>query len=332
MVGFDFDRRAALAMMLASGAALPLSACATSALAPPRFGAGKLYVTSWFGGEISVIDLNRGAVTKTIGVGVHDHNVFLSPDRSAAWVANNNSGSVSIIDAASDEVSATLMLSGGPRHTFFSPDGSSAYVTLEFDDAVAEVDTIGREVRRRLAVGHMPHFPIVVGDKLFVTNFGGASVSALDRASGDLLAHIAVGTGPLGASAIRDGARVLVACHNANCIAVIDVERLAVEALIQTDAGPVQVTVTPDQRFAYVANDGAGTVQKIDLSARAVVARILIGASAGSHGIAYAPACGLMFVTNTGRASVSVIDVTTDRVLGEISVGAAPEGVAFAPA
>ncbi|MGI8851694.1 MAG: YncE family protein [Methyloceanibacter sp.] len=128
-------------------------------------------------------------------------------------------------------------------------------------------------------------------------------MSVVDRGSGETLAHIPIGIGPLGASVTRDAARVLVACHNANEVAILDAAAQAVEAVVPTDAGPVQVSVAPDQAFAYVANDGAGTVQKIDLAAHAVVATIPIGASAGSHGIAFAPAARLMFVTNTGRAS-----------------------------
>ncbi|WP_434011226.1 YncE family protein [Methyloceanibacter sp.] len=151
----DLTRRAALAV-LAAGAALPLRG--TAMAQPMPVGAGRLYVTSWFGAAISVVDLARGEAVKTIPVGVHDHNVFLSPDRSAAWVANNNDGTVTIIDTASDEVRAVLPLGAGPRHTFYSPDGANAYVTLEFEDAVAEVDAVSHTARRRLAVGHMPHF------------------------------------------------------------------------------------------------------------------------------------------------------------------------------
>ena len=45
---------------------------------------GKTYVTSWFGGAVSVVDLQRGTVLSTIPVGVQDHNVFLSPDQKFA--------------------------------------------------------------------------------------------------------------------------------------------------------------------------------------------------------------------------------------------------------
>lgn len=302
---------------------------AVGAESAPR--SGKLYVTSWFGNALSVIDLEQGRVVKTIPVGVHDHNVFLSPDRTEAWVANNNDGTVSVIDTRSDTVIATLSPGMGPRHTFFSPDGANAYITLEFDDAVAVIDPQTRDIKKVMPVGHMPHFPIVVGDRLYVTNFGGASVSVLDRESGAELAMIPVGTGPLGGSVTRDGKLVLIASHNANQVAIIATDSLAVEAVISTDAGPVQVSVTPDQRFAWVANDGVGSVQKIDLLSKTVVKTVALGQGAGSHGIGFAGDQNLMFITNTGRASVSIVDLTNDEVIAEIPVGPTPEGIAYLP-
>ena len=103
---------------------------------------GKVYVTSWFGGVISVADLETGEIIRTVPVGVQDHNVFLSPDQQVAWMTNNNDGTVSIIDTSTDRVVNTVRTGNGPRHTFFSPDSSEAYVTNEFDDTVAVIDPV----------------------------------------------------------------------------------------------------------------------------------------------------------------------------------------------
>lgn len=37
---------------------------------------GKVYATAWFGGEVGVVDLNTGKTTRTVKVGIHDHNIF----------------------------------------------------------------------------------------------------------------------------------------------------------------------------------------------------------------------------------------------------------------
>lgn len=120
---------------------------------PPAKIGGKLYVTSWFGDWISVVDLDAGKVTGQIKVGMKNHNVYLSPDQKFAWVTNNNANTVSIIDTATDKVVDTLKTGQGPRHTFFSSDGGTAYVTNEFDDAVAVLDPVQRKVLAQVRVG-----------------------------------------------------------------------------------------------------------------------------------------------------------------------------------
>ncbi len=286
-------------------------------------------MTSWFGGTISVIDAATREVAATIVVGVQDHNVALSADQKSAWVTNNNDGTVSIIDTATDRVVPTIRVGDGPRHTFFSPDGTEAYVTTEFDDTVIVVDPVAFRPLATVKVGSMPHFPIVVGDKVFVTNVGSGDVTVFLRPTREVLATVPVGLGPLGAGVTRDAKRVYIACHIANYVAVIEVETLRVLARIHTDPGPVQVTVAPNQHYAYVCNDGRGTVQKIDLATNQVVKTIAIATDAGTHGISFAADGKLLFVTITGAGTVSVIDTERDEVVQHIKVPTAPEEIAF---
>jgi YVTN family beta-propeller protein len=112
-------------------------------------------------------------------------------------------------------------------------------------------------------------------------------------------------------------------------VAVIDTASLAVVARISTEPGPVQVTVTPDQAFAWVAGDGKGTVQKISLATNTIVKTIRIAPDAGSHGISYGAGGKLLFVTNTGNSTVTVIDTTRDEIMKTVPVARAPEGIAF---
>lgn len=314
-----------LTIALLTTRGLPTNAKAAD---PPPV-SGKVYTTSWFGGELCVVDTETWTEIKRIPVGVHDHNVFLSPDKKSAWVTNNNAGTVTVIDTAKDEVVETVQVGKGPRHTYFSPDGSEAYVTNEFDATVSVVDPKTFREVATLTVGKMPHFPIVVQDKLFVTNFGNGHTCVFSRSQREKLMCLIVGDGPLGAGATKDGKRVLVACHLANHVAVIDVEKLRVVAQVATDPGPVQVTVTPDQKFAYVTNDGAGTVQKIDLLTCTVVRTIPIAKDAGTHGISFAADGKMLLITNTGVSTLTVIDTDSDTIRGSIKVATSPEGIAF---
>lgn len=103
---------------------------------------------------------------------------------------------------------------------------------------------------------------------------------------------------------LRDAQRgfVYVACHAANEVAVIDAASLQVVARIPTELGPVQVSVNPDQAFAWVAADGRGTVQKIDLATNSVVKTIRIAPDAGSHALPSALAAGCCLLPRLGTA------------------------------
>lgn len=104
---------------------------------------------------------------------------------------------------------------------------------------------------------------------------------------------------------------------------------MKVVARIPTEPGPVQVTVTLDQRFAYVANDGRGSVQKIELATNRVVKTIPIAATAGSHGVCFGVGGKLLFITNTCASTISIIDTTTDEIIDTVKVATVPEGIAF---
>jgi YVTN family beta-propeller protein len=106
--------------------------------------------------------------------------------------------------------------------------------------------------------------------------------------------------------------------------------------IIKTDApgSPHQVVLTglgiapspPAGPFAYISNQGSGTVSVIDTPTRAVVATIAVGAS--PTGVAVNPAFTRVYVANYGSGTVSVIDTFTNAVVTTIPVGGQTNGIA----
>jgi len=94
---------------------------------------GTVYVTSWFGGTVTIVDLaGGGSAERTIPVRIHTHNVALRPDQKQVWVTNNDAGtvsidgrwllitnaganSISIIDTETDEVIKTSPVPKAPE-------------------------------------------------------------------------------------------------------------------------------------------------------------------------------------------------------------------------
>jgi outer membrane autotransporter protein len=102
------------------------------------------------------------------------------------------------------------------------------------------------------------------------------------------------------------------------------------------DLGPVGVAVTPDGRFAYITNAGAGavggtTVSVIDVPTNTVFTTITVGAS--PEGVAVTPDAHFAYVTNLVGGTVSVINTTTNAVTDTITVAGATalQGVAITP-
>ena len=137
-----------------------------------------------------------------------------------------------------------------------SPDGATLWVACNKANEIVEIDVGSWAVRRRLAAGEGVYNLGVTGDgKLLVaTNKRGQSISLFDVATGKELARIAT-------------TRKIV--HG--------------------------VAISPDDRYAFISVEGIGsqpgTVEIIDLRARARVAAVDVGQMAGGIDV-WKPAAG----------------------------------------
>lgn len=94
---------------------------------------------------------------------------------------------------------------------------------------------------------------------------------------------------------------------NADILALVDISTEAVTK-IEVGAVPAQFYVQPDNRFAYVANQGteespSRTVSKIDLETKKVAATIETGD--GAHGLITSPDLAQLYVTNIYENALS---------------------------
>ena len=97
---------------------------------------------------------------------------------------------------------------------------------------------------------------------------------------------------------------------------------------ITVGAGLVtNVAISPEGTFAYVVDEGEGTVLKIRTRTRQIEARISVGPNRPA-GIGITRGGGRIFVVNHDADSVSVIERGTNTVTTTIQVGRAPLGVA----
>jgi YVTN family beta-propeller protein len=130
-----------------------------------------------------------------------------------------------------------------------------------------------------------------------------------------------------------------VANEAAGAVSVIDTGDGTVTTLT-VGSLPQAVAISPDGAFAYVTNQGSGTVSVIDTATNEVLAPIEVGRQSNSlpEGIATSPDGSHLYVTygyrpgtDVGPGEVAVIGAASRQVEKRIAVGEEPAGIAVTP-
>ncbi len=200
-----------------------------------------------------------------------------------------------------------------PDRLAISPDGRRLLVPLNLADAAAVVDTATGAVRN-VPVGHYPYGAAVLRDGRtgLVSNEAQGTVSVIDLAAARVTKTITVGPNlshPEAVVADPHGDRAFVAVANSDQVVVLDTANRTVRATVSVErpqglgTSPVALSLAPDGRRLYVAEEGADDLAVIDVPT---------AADADTGGASNAPAAG----------------PGAYRLLGRIPTAASPTAVA----
>ncbi|HII91403.1 MAG TPA: PKD domain-containing protein [Methanosarcina sp.] len=119
-------------------------------------------------------------------------------------------------------------------------------------------------------------------------------------------------------------------------ICVIDTVTNTVTDTVDIGWAPRGVTVTPDGKKVYVADnwdpdvpDSSNYVSVIDTATNKVTAIVKVGHC--PYGVAVNPAGTKVYVTNNWNNTVSVIDTATNKVVATVNVESDPSGITVTP-
>ncbi len=261
------------------------------------------------GSSLTVIDLERAAVARTVELGEHTR------PHGLAW------------------------LPGG--RLAVTTEGSAHLLVVDPHAGVVEAEiATAQEISHMVAV--TPD-----GGRAFVANIGSGTVTAIDLAAGAKLADIATGEGAEGVAVTPDGREVWVGNRGADTLTVIDAETLEIEAQVPCPGFPIRVAITPDGARALVSAARSGEVvvfdvaerrelarSQLDLSTVPTAAERLFGDRFGDSpvpvGLVIAPDGETAWVAAT-QADVVVTVRTEDlEVTGLIRTGEEPDGMGLA--
>jgi YVTN family beta-propeller protein len=139
-----------------------------------------------------------------------------------------------------------------------------------------------------------------------------------------LLAAVCLTANP----AIAAGPKAYVGNFKDNTVSVIDVDQKLVTATIPVPPGPHGIVITPDNRWVYVASDGASTVSVIDTASDKLAENVEVGKN--PHGVAVTPDGRTVLVGVYDTDSVVLIDTASRKVIGSIAIGK-PHNIAVHP-
>ena len=160
---------------------------------------GKLYVSEWNGGGVSVINVAQKKRTGHIATGGHATDLLLSPDARRLYVTNTNSDTVSVIDTATDRVTGTVKLApypdapmgSMPNALAVSKDGQTLYVANGGNNDVAVVEAKTLKVQGLIPTAWFPSTLALSNDgaRLYVTNMKGLGAGPNPRGPNPTLAE-----------------------------------------------------------------------------------------------------------------------------------------------
>lgn len=262
------------------------------------------------GSSLTVIDLGRSEVARTVDLGEHTR------PHGLAWA--------------------------GPSRVAVTTEGSAHLLLVDARSGdILQAVATGQEVSHMVAVTPDQ-------GRAFVANIGSGSVTAIDLRQGVKLADIRTGDGAEGIAVGDGGREIWVGNRAADTLSVIDAESLKIIATLPCPGFPIRVALTPDGERVLVSAASSGEVvvfdarrrqevlrRRLDLSKAPDASLRLFGDQFGESpvpvGLVVAPGGQRAWIAATQADAVVEVEVETLAVRGLLRAGREPDGMAFSP-
>ena len=260
------------------------------------------------GGSLTVIDVARAAVARTLPIAGHQrpHGMAFLPGDTLLAVTSETSLAVLLVDVRSGRVADARPTSGRASHMVALPARADvAYTANIADGTVSAVGLTAREAARLIPVGRAPESIAVTpdGSAVWVGSNRDSTVLVLDARRGvavDTLrgfgmpyriaisadGRLAVITDP-----VKAEVRVVSVADRAPRFTIeVPADSLVPTAEVPGSPSPEGVALSRDARWAFVTLQGRNRVVTIDLRRGAIVASAPTGV--WSDGIGWSPVTG----------------------------------------
>jgi DNA-binding beta-propeller fold protein YncE len=334
----------ALAMLFAAGATAMLTRAQSQSLAPAvlpgAVGDGTMLLANGW---------RLAPAGRQVPVGDLPLNVVASPDGKYLIVTNNGlaTPSLSVIDTGTWTVKSTTVLGNAWQGLVWHPDGTKVYSAGAGQNNVQEFGVADGV----LTPARTFQLPSMSGDTfadglaispdaktLYVTRLFAMTVSAVDLASGQVLATASVSAEPYSVLASADGRYLFVSIWGGSKVAVLDPRTLQTVDEILTGEHPNAMALSADGRRVFVACASSAEVWVISTVTLTAIEQISTSmypdapATSTPNSVALSPDGQTLVVAVADNNAVAVIDVSNSvrsSVAGFIPTGQYPTGAIF---
>lgn len=213
-------------------------------------------------------------------------------------------------------------------------DGAHLLVLNKDANSVMYVSLAERRIVKTIAVDKNPHEVVVSpdGKHSYVTCSGGDTLLAFDNESMELTKRVTHPDFrfPHGLAITRDGQRLLLASTRSGKFFIFELPSLEVKQVYATGQDSVHmVSLSPDEKLAYIANIRSDNVTIFDLEQEAIVCHLPVGR--GPEGVAVHPDGNTIYVANQHDNDVYILDAENHSVLHTLKMGSLPIRLVFSP-
>ena len=164
--------------------------------------------------------------------------------------------------------------------------------------------------------------------KAYVGNFADNTVSAIDTASGKVVATIPVATGPHGMALSADGKTLYVSGDGSSSLSVIDTASDKVKSTVEVGKAPNGVTLTRDGKTLLVTVYAEDKIDFVDTKTLKITGSVAVPKP---HTISIRPDGKLAYITQQepGNFALAVIDLGKRSVVKTIPLEKTPRDAEF---
>lgn len=232
----------------------------------------RAYVANAGSNNVSVVDLRRRREISAIGVGEGPAEARISPDGRSLVVSNRISSSVSIVDVHDWKVRAVFDGCPQASDTVILPDSSKAFIACTGSNHVMAIGLrraqpqLPAEAEDRLLdlldVGPSPaHLALKPdGGEIFVSNFGGDTVSEIATETNDVGGAYLIGEHPRGGVVSADNSTLWVSNAAANTVAAYSIDDGLLIHTVEVGEEPGPLALASNGFLLLALDTGSGDV------------------------------------------------------------------------